>query len=404
MCIETQKNRDTRNKPDSWHLKLHYSMAASLPAWTKNKNLPTSFAVGCLSMTSLSFVLLLLNFLWSGILAGKIPGGSFPSNFEERQTGGTGEFDNSKDDVASDSDTKDSSEWRWRPEDDHPCTVDRMTWDEVLEVFGRSGVPALYPSPMVISSHPHHNEEFRRLTDKDAITSFFPPNFNITLSSSNSFSEHRRTIPLESYLEEISLNDGVTSPQALSNLTWYLFGETYTAEWKKLLKFYRMPPCQACSDEYVALSFGIGNRGSGVQFHTHGPGFSEALHGRKHWVLYPPSHPPPYYHPDQTSRNWMEFVYTNASKLMTESANSNGNRELSKEEQHLLSHGGRPYECTLEPGELIYFPDRWHHATINCDRYTAFVSAFTSEHLFLQDQKGKRVNRGTKDPFNRAEL
>jgi hypothetical protein len=40
----------------------------------------------------------------------------------------------------------------------------------------------------------------------------------------------------------------------------------------------------------------------------------------------------------------------------------------------------KPWECTINSGELIYFPDQWHHATINLDRYTVFVSSFTSEH------------------------
>lgn len=47
----------------------------------------------------------------------------------------------------------------------------------------------------------------------------------------------------------------------------------------------------------------------------------------------------------------------------------------------------KPLECTLNPGDLIYFPDGWHHATINLDVYTVFVSAFTTEHnLGLGDE------------------
>ena len=40
----------------------------------------------------------------------------------------------------------------------------------------------------------------------------------------------------------------------------------------------------------------------------------------------------------------------------------------------------KPWECTIHEGEMIYFPDWWHHATINLERYTVFVSSFTSEH------------------------
>jgi ribosomal protein L16 Arg81 hydroxylase len=107
--------------------------------------------------------------------------------------------------------------------------------------------------------------------------------------------------------------------------------------------------------KYSALSFGIGGKGSGVQWHVHGPGFSESIHGKKHWVLYEPDRKPKY-DPDFTSRNWMEEVYPS------------------------LPQSALPYECTLSPGEMIYFPDGWHHATINLSQYTAFISTFTTEH------------------------
>jgi quercetin dioxygenase-like cupin family protein len=38
------------------------------------------------------------------------------------------------------------------------------------------------------------------------------------------------------------------------------------------------------------------------------------------------------------------------------------------------------FSKTVHPGDLIYFPDRYWHATINIDPYTAFVSTFTQEH------------------------
>ncbi|NWI87486.1 JMJD8 protein, partial [Pitta sordida] len=35
----------------------------------------------------------------------------------------------------------------------------------------------------------------------------------------------------------------------------------------------------------------------------------------------------------------------------------------------------RPLECTLRPGEVLYFPDRWWHATLNLDT-SVFISTF----------------------------
>ena len=70
----------------------------------------------------------------------------------------------------------------------------------------------------------------------------------------------------------------------------------------------------------------------------------------------------PEFHKDQTSRNWMEYNYV------------------------AMDPDERPYECTLEPGDLVYFPDMYWHATINLDPFTAFVSTFTQEHLFVNDE------------------
>jgi hypothetical protein len=39
----------------------------------------------------------------------------------------------------------------------------------------------------------------------------------------------------------------------------------------------------------------------------------------------------------------------------------------------------KPWECTVSRGEMIYFPDHWHHATVNLEKYTVFVSSFTTE-------------------------
>lgn len=255
--------------------------------------------------------------------------------------------------------TSSFKQWNWIPEDEHPCTVrQRFSLTQVRETFGPRGIPPLYPNPVIIvNDDDRRNSYFRNVTRREELLAFFGPNFNVTLSSSNSLSERRRNIPLEQYLDEIQTSYE-TTPDKLSNETWYLFGETYTTEWQRLLQHYELPPCYTCAlttDEYpTALAFGIGNRGSGVQWHQHGPGFSEAVHGRKHWVLYPPDTRPPRYHKDQSSRQWMENVYNTAEP--------------------------KPEECTLNPGDLIYFPDRWWHATINLDPYTVFVSSFTTEH------------------------
>ena len=232
------------------------------------------------------------------------------------------------------------SKYKWNPADQHPCTITRMSLKEFSRTIGL--LPPMYPEPLVIVDDQRtRNLKLQHLSAQSNILANFPENFNVTLSSSNSFSEHRRTIPFRMYIEEM-LTEGELTPDKLSNETWYLFGETYSEQWKDFLDVYEVPPCEACNmPDLVALSFGVGNRGSGVQWHVHGPGFSEAVVGRKHWIL---QQDRPVFHKDQTSRNWMEYSYS------------------------AMEESERPLECTLEPGDLIYFPDMYWHATINLDR------------------------------------
>lgn len=203
----------------------------------------------------------------------------------------------------------------WDPSQSHSCTIRRILLDDSDKIkaadFLRDGlVPPLFPEPLVLvpSKSSLRNVDFRERTSYDQILNQFPPNFTITLSSSNALSEHRRETTLRQYIDE-TVSAGITTVTNNSSENWYLFGHTYSSEWQALTKYYQLPPCQTCREDLCALSFGIGNQGSGVQWHVHGPGFSEALHGKKHWLLYPPHHMPNNFHKDQSSLQWMEFVY-----------------------------------------------------------------------------------------------
>ena len=101
--------------------------------------------------------------------------------------------------------------------------------------------------------------------------------------------------------------------------------------------------------EPPALSFGVGPDGSGVPFHFHNDGFSEVLHGAKHWLLY--RHKPPRFRENATSVSWMKHDYP----------------QLRRRE--------RPFECLIGPGDLLYFPKGWWHAIVNVGE-TVFMSVF----------------------------
>lgn len=298
--------------------------------------------------------------------------------------------------------------WNWDPSSTtHRCNIRRISRLELLTSFGNAGLPSLYPYPLVIYRG-NENSVFANLTTVDNLLLNFPPDFHVTLSGSDSLSSHRRTIPLKQYLDEIlTANDGSgeTLPNQLGNETWYFFGETFSDEWATFLQSYELPPCQSCTpmhrlQDMIALSFGIGNTGSGVQWHLHGPGFSETIHGRKHWVLYPPADRPEY-DLDYASRHWMENTYPGLEdwtdedlknekrghdvflrrwkKNMTYGSTMQESKSSVPEGESLPS-SKKPWECTVSRGEMIYFPDRWHHGTINLEKYTVFVSSFTTEY------------------------
>lgn len=175
-----------------------------------------------------------------------------------------------------------------------------------------------------------------------------------------------------------------------------------------------------------ATTLGIGGLRSGVAFHFHGPGFAEVISGRKQFFLYPPGMninvPVP---PNLTMSQWVQEIYptvqrrqlmnpayNNKSKDTTEHASAidpshavvDGNIYDTLENQHdrldsstsNVCNGHESssddaasevvvppseflhsfYECVLEPGDMLYFPNSWQHATLNLDDYNLFVSVF----------------------------
>ena len=136
--------------------------------------------------------------------------------------------------------------------------------------------------------------------------------------------------------------------------TLYHFGDNNHTEWAALLDLYVRPPFIP-HDTHVALSFGLAGPGSGVPFHIHGAGYSETLIGRKRWLLYAPDRRPPF-DPDESSLTWVVRWRDGAPDI--------------------AAHGP-PLDCTIGPGEALYFPSRWWHATLNVDE-SVFVSSFVS--------------------------
>ena len=76
----------------------------------------------------------------------------------------------------------------------------------------------------------------------------------------------------------------------------------------------------------------------------------QVMHGAKRWLLYPER--PPYFEENATSVSWLSQKYP------------------------LLAANELPFDCTILPGDLLYFPSGWWHAIINVGTPTVFMSVF----------------------------
>ncbi|XP_008577408.1 PREDICTED: jmjC domain-containing protein 8 [Galeopterus variegatus] len=189
------------------------------------------------------------------------------------------------------------------------------------------------------------NWKFRALCSRERLLASFGDSV-VRLSTANTYSYQKVDLPFQEYVEQLLHPQ---DPSSLGNDTLYFFGDNNFTEWASLFRHYSPPPFGLLGTA-PAYSFGIAGAGSGVPFHWHGPGYSEVIYGRKRWFLYPPEKTPQF-HPNKTTLAWLQDTYP------------------------ALAPSARPLECTIRPGEVLYFPDRWWHATLNLDT-SVFISTF----------------------------
>uniref|UniRef100_A0A674HDT4 Jumonji domain containing 8 n=2 Tax=Passeriformes TaxID=9126 RepID=A0A674HDT4_TAEGU len=249
------------------------------------------------------------------------------------------------------------------------CTVERadasLTYPLFLQRFA-------FSRPLILGGVTD-NSAFRALCTREKLLAAFGP-FPVRLSTANTYSYRKGErgavpgcggpappfppplprspsvpavdVPFQEYVEQLLKPQ---DPARLGSDTLYFFGDNNFTEWGPLFQHYVPPPFRIPGTS-PAYSFGIAGSGSGVPFHWHGPGFSEVIFGRKRWFLYPPDQTP-HFHPNETTLAWLQHTYPT------------------------LPPAQRPLECTLRPGEVLYFPDRWWHATLNLDT-SVFISTF----------------------------
>uniref|UniRef100_A0A8C9F604 Jumonji domain containing 8 n=1 Tax=Pavo cristatus TaxID=9049 RepID=A0A8C9F604_PAVCR len=158
----------------------------------------------------------------------------------------------------------------------------------------------------------------------------------VRLSTANTYSYRKVDVPFQEYVERLLQPQ---DPAALGSDTLYFFGDNNFTEWGSLFQHYVPPPFRIPGTS-GAYSFGIAGGSLPI-------GWDQEI---RRWFLYPPDKTP-HFHPNETTLAWLQHTYPT----------------LPPEE--------RPLECTIRPGEVLYFPDRWWHATLNLDT-SVFISTF----------------------------
>lgn len=197
----------------------------------------------------------------------------------------------------------------------------------------------------------------------------------VELRSSNSYSRDLMRMPLSDYINSLQSSRVQSSP--MSNETFYLFGGNEGRLWDDITDAYVLPDCKYCREAGATIP-GLGGYLSGVSFHFHGPGFSEVVHGAKRWFLYPPPQADttaftdtvPGFNPNMSVSQWVSDVYS----------------QYTRADAPTDAPALQPlWECVIRPGEVLYFPDRWMHATLNVEDYVFFFSVFLDTQL-MPDQ------------------
>nr|CAB3257803.1 bifunctional arginine demethylase and lysyl-hydroxylase JMJD6-A [Phallusia mammillata] len=220
------------------------------------------------------------------------------------------------------------------------CNVDRrgkISQTEFLEKYA-------FTKPVILTGV-SDNAEFQKLCENERLLKDHG-NKVVTLSTANTHSYEKFQMTFADYMEKVFAHQeyNKTGPDTL-----YWFGNHDYAEWDSLFKHYKTPPYEL-PGKTIALSFGVAGPGTGVPFHFHGPGFSEVIHGSKRWFLLPFEQKPDF-DPNKTTLRWLLEDYVH------------------------LDESEKPFECVIKPGEVLYFPDKWWHATLNIEE-SVFISSF----------------------------
>lgn len=196
---------------------------------------------------------------------------------------------------------------------------------------------------VILNQNQNLNPSILSLFSKDSLLKNYGES-HIYLSTANTHSYKKVQVPLRDYVTDMmhAQNTSVSGEDTL-----YHFG-MHKDEFGALFAHYQRP-IYARSYQH-SYSWGLSGDGTGVPFHFHNHVFAEVLVGRKWWFLYPYEKKPEF-DPNDTTLNWV------------------------RERLPLLGDGEQPLQCILLPGQVLYLPSLWYHATLNLGQ-TVFMSTF----------------------------
>ena len=249
---------------------------------------------------------------------------------------------------------RDDPDTAWRSR----CNIKRIQWPRAQAML------PLPDEPYIVGVPRNWNTRIRRSLEHDVLLGSMG---NVTCTPSQAGSKRIGTfeMTLAQYLQEWLPKP--ISKNAEDNR--YVFGE-FGENWAPLRESYKLPPCQVCTPAAAAITIGLGGSFSGAPWHFHNAAFVEVFHGSKHFAFLPPGDPA-----IEDIETDMQF---NASMSQYHwHLERRPDMEVSGQLRNLQ-------ECLIQSGELLYFPDGWHHGVVNFGKYTAFVSSFINRDLLKQ--------------------
>ena len=254
------------------------------------------------------------------------------------------------------------------------CNIPSV-WVESIE-----DIIPLGSQPVIYKYQGRRNVELTTDVQKEHIIAEYGK-VSVKLTSSNAYSHGLKTSSLGEYIDGFLDNSSKDVSSANANETFYLFGKNEgNFPFTEFASMYDLPPnnISLSEDSYTTIVTGLGGENSGVSFHLHGPGLSESIIGRKRWFLYSPEYQPIGGFSSLINTTVIEWAnspnFASVERVPSSLSSEPGNS--AENEQAQRKNKGAFFDCTIAPGEVLYFPSQWMHATLNKDDYNFFVSVF----------------------------